>query len=526
MNKLKKVMLGALSVLTLGLFVATGARVDAATAAVDGTYSVTAESFYTFDSSKDPSTKRDPDNITVGIFSWSTGTKTNNYAAYGYKGGSSTTNPTTLSWEHEIIIGGTRKITVEIGTLAAGQQAKCTVYGYSENKTIKINGASKTSTTKWAVTPATETITSGSSFDIEFVTNYALLQIDVVISTDTGSTFYDVEFYDGTTWLHTESVKENTTVSASSVNIPGYWGKAFDKWLDEDGEEFDFNTKIAGNTKLYTSYIDSEYAIKDANSLDVALMNKAKTIFGTSSALTDDKALTPSNFTVLTGSQFQSSGWGGTETLANSNSGVKVASPSSTENAIKFVPSKSGSILVYAKNGSSSSDRAVRMLDSSNKKVESTKLAGNSYGVVEFDVEKDETYYIGGAGGNMYIYAIMFEYMSDNTTASVFAEKNTTGDTLRFVGTLTGITDLANIDSIELILELDGTATAKQIFLTTCYTSVTGASQTCASGDNIYYVIYRIKGVTGLTGTISKQLKVTFTDGSTTLSEVTNTVLA
>ena len=35
---------------------------------------------------------------------------------------------------------------------------------------------------------------------------------------------------------------------------------------------------------------------------------------------------------------------------------------------------------------------------------------------------------------------------------------------------------------------------------------------------NLYYVIFRIKGVTGLTGKISKQLKVTFTDGSTTLS--------
>ena len=120
--------------------------------------------------------------------------------------------------------------------------------------------------------------------------------------------------------------------------------------------------------------------------------------------------------------------------------------------------------------------------------------------------------------------------MSDGTTASVFAEMNNTTGTLRFVGTLTGITSLDNIASIELVLkkkssaDTDYVATKSKIYLTTCYTSVTGTTQTCAASNGKYYVIFRLNNADSLaTGTkISKELIITFTDGSTTTSGVSD----
>lgn len=123
---------------------------------------------------------------------------------------------------------------------------------------------------------------------------------------------------------------------------------------------------------------------------------------------------------------------------------------------------------------------------------------------------------------NWYGIRVNQDIKAIGTTASVFAEKNAAGDTLRFVGTLTGITSLDDISSVELVLKKGGVASKKQIFLTTCYTSVTGTSQTCAQADNTYYVIYRLNGIKEVTGSFTKQLVITFTDGSTTSSEVTD----
>lgn len=149
-------------------------------------------------------------------------------------------------------------------------------------------------------------------------------------------------------------------------------------------------------------------------------------------------------------------------------------------------------------------------------------------GVLVLELDADSYTITKGDTNNIGFIGVIYDKLNKGTTADVFAEKNSTGDTLRFIGGISGINDLDDIATIELILKKDGVATKKQIFLTTCYTSVVGASQPCpASPENgVYYVIYRITGASNLTGTISKQLKVTFTDGSTLLSDVTEIVLA
>ncbi len=165
------------------------------------------------------------------------------------------------------------------------------------------------------------------------------------------------------------------------------------------------------------------------------------------------------------------------------------------------------------------------------------KIKGGSYesatkksttnGVLTLELTADTYTITKGDTHNIGFIGLIYDKLSDDTIAAVFAEKNTAGDTLRFVGTLTGITALANIDKIELFLKKDGVAAANPIELTTCYTSVINTSKTCAEANNTYYVIFRLTGIDKLAaGTkISKQLKVTFTDGSSTISDVTEITL-
>lgn len=529
MNKFKKVLLGAMSVLTLGLFVAVSAKVNAETAAVDGTYTVYANSFYT--TSSTGTSKIACDTQESGIFKFTT-TGTNYYYTFGQRASNQNKTLTNTytdlaeTWAdtNEIMTGGGRTLTVTTGTLATGQSATCTVYGYADGtKAVTINGVSSTPTA-YTVTAVTQTVSSGSSFTIGLVGNFVLLQVDVVISTDTSSTYYNVNFYDGDDLVHTDSVVEGGKATAFSY-AGSRWNYNFDKWLDSNEEEFDFaNTTITSETNLYASYVAwGTDVIADSNTLDLSLMTKGYQIFGTDTS-TSNRVLEGTIYTVLKGNTCYASTSTTVGDLGKSTAAIKTAGGlNNHQNGVSFTVSNPGTLTVWAKNGSSGSRTFGLYKDGdTTSAVDSASVSE----LAEFTLNISEagTYELGSTAGSVYFYYISFvetPELADNTTAEVFAEMNTAGDTLRFVGTLTGITDLANIDTIELILEKDGVATKKQIFLTTCYTSVTGTSQTCAAADGTYYVIYRITGVTGLTGTISKQLKVTFTDGSFVESAVT-----
>ena len=526
MNKFKKILLGTLSVLTLGLFVVTGSKVEAATAAVDGTYTVYANSFYT--TSSTGTSKIACDTQESGIFKFTT-TGTNYYYTYGQRAsnqGKTLTNTYTdlaETWAdtNEIMTGGGRTLTVTTGTLATGQSATCTVYGYADGtKAVTINGVSSTPSA-YTVTAVTQKVSSGSSFTIGLVGNFVLLQVDVVISTDTSSTYYDVNFYDGEDLVHTDSVIEGG--KAASFSYAGSrWNYNFDKWLDSNDEEFDFaNTTITSETNLYASYVAwGTDVIADSNTLDLSLMTKGYQIFGTGTS-SSDRVLEGTIYTLLKGNTCYASTSTTVGDLGKSTAAIKTAGGlNNHQNGVSLTVEKAGTLTLWAKNGSSGSRTFGLYKDGNTSSAVDTDSVSD---LAEFtlDIPEAGTYELGSTAGSVYFYYISFVEtveMADGTSAGVFAEKNTTGDTIRFVGGISGISDLANIESIELILKLNDKATKKQIFLTTCYTSVEGASVDCPAADGVYYVIYRITGAETLTGTITDQLKVTFTDGSTTLS--------
>lgn len=517
MKKLKFLVSSLIAMLAFAIFAITGIKVFAADA-VDGTYSVTAESFYTYDSTKDPSSKRNPDNTTVGIFSWTSGTKTNNYAEYGYKGGSSTSNPTDLSWDHEIIIGGTRKITVTIGTLASGQRAECTVYGYSENKTIKINGVSKTSTTKWEVTPATETITSGTSFDIDLVTNYVLLQIDVVISTNTSSTFYDVNYYDGENLVHTASVEEGATTSAYSYS-GSRWGYDFVEWVDSNDNPFDFDTPIEGDLNLYATYSAwASSVISDSNTLDLYLMGKGYGIYGNTATGESTYVLTGTIYTVNAGNTCFETTTTTVGDFGTSSAAIKTGgSLNNHKNGVSLTVTKAGTLTVWAKNGSSGSRTFALYEDGDTSKVEDSASASSLAGFT-LGISKAGTYELGSADGSMWFYYISFEEaaavtptVTTGTATGVDSDGNTA---VAFIAKIENVTDVTLLTNMTFHVSATcGDKNGSDNYdVTTCYTALTsfgeGSVSDCAAAENTYYVYFVVSGITSDYDGL--QLNVTF----------------
>lgn len=106
------------------------------------------------------------------------------------------------------------------------------------------------------------------------------------------------------------------------------------------------------------------------------------------------------------------------------------------------------------------------------------------------------------------------------------AEANSAKTVLRFIGVISGIESLNDIESIELLLKKDGVANSGHIYLTTCYISITGASKPHSTNDNTYYVLFRLNNANQIAGsTISKKIIVTFTDGTTSECDYSDIVM-
>ncbi|MBQ7640832.1 MAG: InlB B-repeat-containing protein [Acholeplasmatales bacterium] len=336
----------------------------------------------------------------------------------------------------------------------------------------------------------------------------------------------NIDIYDGSTVFSTQTVKEGSYLTYTPTKL----GYVFDGYYTDSGLQtsFDYeNTSITSSiTTLYAKFTaDSNYVVASENSLDGTIVSYMLDKLGTSN-LPSEVKVTDTIYTLLTATKMQTSSsvacvaTGGA--VSTTNKSIKIEAPAAGKIVVSMTTQGDSARNAKFINSSSTAITA----SSGNVAWDATAAANYEVRTIEYPVESAGSYYIGGDNG-MRIFSIEFvAAMSNGTQAAVQAEKNSTGDTVRFIGgMLLNDLDLANVQSIELILKLDGVATSKQIFLTTCYTSVTGASISCPETKGVYYVIYRVTGVKDLTGTISKQLKVTFTDGSTTLSEVTEITL-
>ena len=156
------------------------------------------------------------------------------------------------------------------------------------------------------------------------------------------------------------------------------------------------------------------------------------------------------------------------------------------------------------------------------------KIQGGSYtsatkvtaknGVLVLKLSADSYTITKGDTNNIGFIGLIYDKLSDGVFATTTAFQSTDKDSLRIVGTISGVTNTANIKSIELVLLKDGVATKNQIFLTNVYTSITGVNG-FGEVTNTYYVVFKITGIKESSimpnnTEISHKLKVTFTDDS------------
>ncbi len=275
MNKFKKVMLGALSVLTLGLFVATGAKVDAASQ--DYTFDLDLTSY---SSSKNYSVvSKEDTNVTHSINVSATGT---NSSSKSYTGNSIISSETGVSYQQgvkmesasyiKISTTGSWTLTVLFGCKTANKPLLVcdTSTGTSNSSNVTVTGGN-TNTTNVATITATSD-TAGDFYIRRNGKEEHVFEIKLVDNFDASSNV-DVKFYDNdkTTEFDSKSVAvgETTTAPANKPAAPSI-GMTFDKWLNVDDDSvFSESTTFDEAASFYATYkTDTNYSVTSGNVLD------------------------------------------------------------------------------------------------------------------------------------------------------------------------------------------------------------------------------------------------------------------
>jgi uncharacterized repeat protein (TIGR02543 family) len=514
MNKFKKILLGTLSVLTLGLFVVAGTKVNASTK--NDTYDLIA----LLDNTYDAGTTNIAKPSDHGIFKSFVSSKYRFQSATQEWGGTDS-DLSAYSYDFQLRNSGAGfSIVIELGEGQSAQLNYVFFAGTSKKLTVGSTelvglGTSSLKSGSLALTTGTTTVIGTG--------NVSILKFEVVVSGGTEKQYYDVKYYDSdkTTEFTTKADSVEDGGKVTKPQDPEKLGYTFAKWYNmSNDEEFNFDSDtVSGALNLYASYTPWS----NVATLNLNTMGLAKEALGTEKSTDADRTVTGTIYTLLKGNTVMATSSDTVGTLGGSSACIKTGGNfSQGTNGVALTISNPGIITIWAKNGSSG-ERDFGVYKDGNTSLENVPTGHLLNKIAKYTLSLTEagTYQIGSTSGSVVLYYISFEE-GIHSTAEVYAEKNKDTDTLRFVGTITGITNLADIESIELVLLKGETPTNKQIFLTTCFTSITGTSQYCQAATGTYYVVYRISSISDIAGsTISKKLIVTFTDKTQAISDVT-----
>ena len=285
------------------------------------------------------------------------------------------------------------------------------------------------------------------------------------------STFYDVNFYDEDgnklNDLY-QSIEEDGVVDEDLAVAPGVWGKTFSYWATRSGSagnytytKYNFDTTVSSNLDLYAVYTDwSADVISDENVLDYSLMQKGLDAFGANATSTSDRALTGTIYTLAKGgTQFRTAN--GKINAISTTDAYSAAintggNVNNSQNALKFTVENAGSITVYAKNGGGDGNK-LGIYDSSCDELTTEDLGSNIIAYT-FDVDAG-TYFIGGASGSAWIYYASFEEeTTPEVTVTAYQQEAVDGayTYVRFIFVVSNDTTLATADfANKLTLILD-----------------------------------------------------------------------
>lgn len=597
MNKFKKIMLGALSVLTLGLFVVTGAKVNAA----DESFLASSLTTTSFSSGN---TVKDGTNYTLSVTGvaatvqscTSTNTADNkSYSRVLYASGTTTANEKgfTLTSKSNDIINFTVYYTISSGDWSntsskSGDIAIGSTNGTDSNKKsggtaykatgtlaakssvilastsqrlaifeIEINvlsaktvtfesmGGSNVVSQEVAVgSKATEPTAptwsghiflcwntrSGSGTELDPYT-YTEFKFDTTNITDdiilyatwAEGTEYTVTFvsetYESSIIKKVIDGQNNNLVTGWPSN-PEKLGYNFDGWYS--GDDLYTSTTTINSTvtltarfSLYVVSIDSE------SKLDIASINS--TLTGSADNFQSGKFVVVEG-TKATGLQATTNG-SINELNFNTNDyriyvGFYIPANSIAKVAICGRSAKADNTSqLTVKNGSTTQD--IQFASNSSYKTHMVNVINST--------SEDQLVYVyrsNGTGSNVCTLNVKVvenvDNIAKNALVNIDAEMNTDKSVLRLITTISGV-ELADIESIELVLLKDGVATNEPVYVSTVYTSVSGAADLYEEATNTYFGITKITSAQSIKNSvITMSVIVTYT-GDVTCTSVTKT---
>ena len=519
MNKFKKIMLGLASVLTLGIIAVTGAKVNAASTTVfnanNGTEGTVQAKNTDFASS-------------------------NSYLSIKSQGATST-------YGADYVVGNS----YSLGLWFSNNTKSTKGFLFTNKSSIEsieitavfaaYNNTSAVAVSSYFTTDTTNTVTTSTTNTVSLTTSLDAGASAYLVTTGRQTALYEVSYTTGIVYHSVTIVSDGVSIEKSIQdgdkidaldNMYAYTFAGY--YTDQDYETvFDYeNTTITSDITLYARWNSLGYFTNDYL-LSTTCLNPLATSIGSSTALESDLKVN-SIYTILTGCKGYTSNGGAITTnggLAVTQKGLKVDLSNVTK----------GSLIVKISCGGNSA-RNAKLINSGGTAI--TAYSGNvewptdsedwyTVRTISYPIDNPGVYYLGG-DNSMRIFSVQYTpYITSDTSAEVTAYQNTAKTSLMFVGKLTGITDIANIKSIELVLTKNEVAANQNLSLTTCYTSVTYTKSdstedttTYAAATNTYYVIGKITGIDSTifpdNTAITCKLVVTFTDDSTTTSETIN----
>ncbi len=343
------------------------------------------------------------------------------------------------------------------------------------------------------------------------------------------SNYYDVYFHDidGNVLSDlTSNVEENTLVTKPTA--PYVWLNTFNYWATLDNStytKFDFeNTVITGETHLYAVYSEIENAITDPNTLDLSLMGYGYSSLSESTS-TSNRELTGTIYTLLSGNTRFYSTSKTVADLGTSSAAVNTGggfSSSNIKNGIRINPTTDGTLSMYVY---CSNDRACLMLDSNKEEINSGQTTGKAtMTLVQYDLEANKTYNFGSSDGSIYIYYASFiQDIADTVTFSGATVQGTsTADTtkgaVRFLGKLENVA-LADITSIKVSVQITDYS-VHEFDVENVYTSITGFDNATAADNTLYFYfsVYDLDS-TFNSNVFNFSAEITYSDSSVFTSE-------
>ena len=440
MNKFKKVMLGALSVLTLGLFVATGAKVLADTV----------NDVYKADLTTITSSNKSVTATVVG------GTKTMTFTASGYKSGAGCTGTSLIGAATQFDVGAKMNSGATVTFTTTHNWSAQILYGHKSNTNTGIASNNGTVTNPASLSGGTcgvATISGGTAGTIVLSRSSGetnIFEIVVTETYDSSVTYRAITYYDSDkkTVLGNDSVANGGKLTALADPVSSRLGEEFDCWVDSDGNKFDFaNTTITADLSLYASYkTDANYAaaVESQYSLSSSLIEYM--VDGGYSTLSSEVSLSSTIYSIGANAKVEKKD--SNTTIAGKSFIYDIATTGTVQKTSKYVKIDApvdGVLVAYVKNGSSTDARSVNLFTpGTQNQVDSNAAFGleaNGVARCEFKVEAGKSYTFGAvSGGSVYIYEL--ELVPETVTPLVQKATDSTYTYVRFVTIVKGVEEI------------------------------------------------------------------------------------